>query len=922
MNGQDKPVRTAGAETTRLAMEPRRTGPSAWRRYAADEVLRDGGSIHIRAIRSDDKKLLLDHFRGMSPNSVYHRFFGLRRTLAGDDLARFTELDFMTHVGLAATLSEAGRERIIGVGRYVRLDDPAIAEVAFAVVDAYQGRGIGTLLLEHLSRIARESGIKEFRAEVLGDNNRMLEVFAKSGFIVRRSFEAGAVHVSFPTAETDQFLAASLNREQTAAAQSVAHVLEPRSVAVIGASRDPRKIGGAILANLKAAGFTGPIYPISVGADEVQGLKAFRAVSGIDAPVDLAIIAVPTLAVEGAVADCARAGVTALVVITSGFAEISQAGREAQNRLVDFVRGAGMRLVGPNCLGVLNTDPEVRLNATFSPVPPTPGNIGMFSQSGALGIAILDYARVRQIGISSFVSIGNRADVSSNDLLAYWAADPRTKVIALYLESFGNPRRFARCAPEVARLKPIVAVKAGRTAAGTRAASSHSAALANLDIAVEALFEQAGVIRTNTLEEMFDVTVLLAKQPLPAGPRIGVVTNAGGPAILLADACEARGLVLPTLAPKTLEILRSFLPERAGFSNPIDMTASAVAADFERAIAAVGNDPGVDALVAIYIPPMVTIAADAAAGIARGAGAVPSEKPVLAVFLSSDPPPAALSSGPRGSLPCYTFPENAAIALSAAHRYARWRSRERGTAHTLSRFAVSAIRAVIDRVLETADGPRWLSPADVGIVLRAAGIEVASAVQTSLADAPATAEKMGYPLVAKVIAPGLIHKSDVGGVTMGLRSVQDVASAVDRMAARMRELGIKLDGILLQREISEGIEAMVGVTSDPTFGPLIVAGLGGVLVELIKDVSVRLHPVTDADAAEMLAALRSSPLLDGYRGAPPADRAALIGVIMRISALVEAVPELTDLDLNPIKVQAPGKGAIAVDARMRVARAP
>lgn len=825
--------------------------------YSVDEVLRDGGSIHIRAIRPSDRQFLLEHFKGLSPQSSYHRFFGMRRTLSEEDLANLTELDFESHVGLAATLTDGGGERFIGVGRYMRVGDSNVAEVAFAVLDEHQGRGIGTLLLDHLSRIAREGGITEFRADVLGDNNRMLEVFAKSGFIVSRSYESGVVHVSFATRETERFIEASQARERTATAQSMVRVLEPRSVAIVGASRDPGKIGGAILANLRAGGFRGPIYPVSTSAAEVQGLKCHRSVSEIGASVDLAVIALPAAAVEAAIADCARAGIRGVVVITSGFAEMSEQGRAAQNRLVEMVRSAGMRMVGPNCLGVLNTDPQVCLNATFSPFAPTPGNIGMFSESGALGIAVLDYARVRDIGISSLVSAGNRADVSSNDLLAYWGEDPRTTAIVLYLESFGNPRKFARLAPEVAQRKPIIAVKAGRTAAGTRAASSHSAALASLNVAVDALFEQAGVIRTATLEELFDVAVLLCKQPTPAGPRIGVVTNAGGPAILLADACEARGLVLPTLEPKTLETLRAFLPDRAGFSNPIDMTASAVAADYERTIAAVGGDPNIDALAAIYIPPMVTAAEDVAGGIARGAGAVPPEKPVLTVFLSSARPPAALNAGPRGSLPAYSFPENAAIALSAAYRYGRWRGRKRGTPVVLSRFAESTVRAVIERVLKDAAGPRWLSPSDVATVLRAAGIEVAVAEETSVQDAPAVAEKLGYPLVAKVIARDLVHKSDVGGVIMGLNSAVEVARAAVALDGRMHAIGVRLEGILLQREVSAGVEAMIGVTTDPTFGPLIVCGMGGVMVELLKDVSFRLHPVTEVEATEMLSVLRS-----------------------------------------------------------------
>jgi len=890
--------------------------------YVADAILKDGGSIRVRAIRPDDKQRLVDHFRRLSPRSVYYRFFGIKRELTAEELRRFTEPDFVRHVGLVATLREGGEERIIGVGQYIVRDvqrAPHRAEVAFAVADEHQGRGIGTLLLEHLAKLARANGIAEFEADVLGENNQMLKVFADSGFRVARSLEGGIVHVAFPTGETEEYLRAAESRERRAAAESVRAFLCPRAVAVVGASRQPGTIGAALVENVKAAGFRGPIYPVNPHAEEIAGLKAYPTVRSIGAPVDLAVIAVPARDVEDVVRDCARSGVRGVVVISAGFAEISEAGKAAEQRLREFVRASGMRMVGPNCIGVLNTDPEVRLNATFSPHWPPAGNIGMLSQSGALGLAILDHAGKRNIGISSFVSVGNKADVSSNDLLSYWAEDPRTRVVLLYLESFGNPRRFARIAPEVAREKPVVAVKSGRSAAGTRAASSHSAALASLDVAVDALFEQAGVIRTATLEELFDLAALLSTQPVPPGPRVGVVTNAGGPGILLADACEAHGLRLPELAPETRAALRAFLPPEASVANPVDMLAAATPEQYRRAIEAVGGDPNVDALVAIYTPPLVSAPEAVAAAIARGAESVPREKPVLTVFLSSAGAPAELGSGARGPLPSFSFPENAAQALARAEWYGRWRRRPRGSVFAFDRFAEGVIRAVIDRALATADGPIWLAPEDLATILRAAGIEFAVAERTSPEAAVPTAERLGYPLVAKAIAPGLVHKSDVGGVILGLRDAGAVADAARNLCARMQELGIPMEGILLQREVVGGLEALVGVTTDPTFGPLVVCGLGGVLVELLRDASFHLAPVSDLDAREMVDRLRASRLLDGYRGAPPGDRRALEEVIQRVSALVEVVPEIREVDLNPVKVLEPGKGAIVVDGRMRVA---
>jgi acetyl coenzyme A synthetase (ADP forming)-like protein len=892
------------------------------RHYAIDELLRDGGSIHIRAIRSDDKRRLVELFNRLSPRSVYFRFFQAKSRLTDEELRYFTELDFVRNVALVATLQEDGDERVIAVGRYMHAGAGEApdwcAEVAFAVADDHQGRGIGTLLLEHLATIARTHGITQFEADVLGENNRMLRVFETSGFRIERSINAGVFHVTFATEETEQVREAGTQRGRQAAAQSMRAFLHPRSVAVVGASRRAGTIGAALVANLKQHGFTGAVYPVNPQYTELDGLRVFPTVSAIGSQVDLAIVAVPAPAVEAVVADCARAGVRGVVVISSGFAEASDAGRQAERRLRQTIRASGMRMVGPNCMGLLNTDPQVSLNATFAPTWPPAGNIGMLSQSGALGLAILDYVHTLNVGISTFVSVGNKADVSSNDLLAYWADDPRTDVIVLYLESFGNPRKFARLAPEVARQKPIIAVKSGRSAAGTRAASSHSAALASLDVAVDALFTQAGVIRTDTLEELFDVAALLATQPIPQGPRVGVVTNAGGPGILLADACEAQGLTLPELTPETQTALRAFLPAQAGLSNPVDMIASASPEHFARTIEAVGADPTIDAVVAIYIPPLVTNPQEVAQAIARGAGSVPAHKPVLTVFISSRGAPSDLSAGSRGKLPAFSFPEDAALALAAATRYGRWRQRPRGTPFKLSAFAHDAVRAVVDRLLAAAKESLWVSPADLATLLRAADIEFAAAEQTTLAEAVDTAERLGYPLVAKAVSPDVLHKSDVGGVIMGLDSAAAVATAVETLAERMRQIGARLEGVLLQREIAGGLEALVGVTTDSTFGPLVVCGLGGTLVEVLRDVAFRLPPVSDIDAAEMLAALRSGKLLDGYRGAAPADRQALIAVILRVSALVESIPELRELDLNPVKILPPGKGAVVVDCRMRI----
>jgi acetyl coenzyme A synthetase (ADP forming)-like protein len=880
--------------------------------YRAEGVLRDGTSIVIREVRADDREAVHALFARMSPESVRHRFFVAKRELTASDLAWLDRLDDeAVEVALAAVMRDDGRERVLGIGRYT-LVARHTAEVAFDVGDADHGRGIGTLLLEHLARIAVGHDITKFRAEVEADNAAMLDVFARSGFEVRESLDLDVYHVEFPTAATEHFASAAAERERAAAAKSLRAIFAPRSLAVIGASRRPGGIGRAILDNLIAGSFRGPIYPIHPDASEIAGRPAYPSISRVGAPIDLAVIAVPAIHVAGVIAECAAAGVHAVVVISAGFAELGDAGRADELRLRMLVRGAGMRMVGPNCMGVLST--AAQLNATFSPAFPPAGNISFATQSGALGLAMLDHARALELGIADFISMGNKADVSTNDVLAYWHDDARTRVIALYLESFGNPRTFARLAPEVARKKPIVAVKSGRSAAGTRAASSHSAALASLDVGIDALFAQTGVIRVDTLEQLFDVAALLSSQPAPRGPRVGVVTNAGGPGILLADACDAQGLQLPRLADATIAELRSFLPAQAGLGNPIDMIASAPPESFERAIALVGSDPNIDAVVAIYVPPLVTQPEEVAAAIARGAAKVPRDKPIATVFMSASGTPGILSRGERGAIPSYSYPENAAMALAAAARYEAWRRRPVGQRLRLAPDQEQAVRAWASSV-RTSDG--WVAFGDLAALLAIAGVRVAEHRVTAPEPRAAmeAARALGFPVVLKAIAPGLVHKSDVGGVALDLEDVDAVAAAAGDMRARLSPTGF-----VVQRHVAPGVEAIVGVTSDPSLGPLLVAGIGGTAVELYRDVAFRVTPVTDLDARAMLDELRGRALLDGFRGAPAADRAALVEVLQRVGALVELLPELVELDLNPMIVAE--RGAVAVDGRMRLRREP
>jgi acyl-CoA synthetase (NDP forming) len=587
---------------------------------------------------------------------------------------------------------------------------------------------------------------------------------------------------------------------------------------------------------------------------------------------------------------------------------VSVDGRASERALLDKVRAAGARLVGPNCMGLMNTDPRVGLNASFAPSFPPRGRVALATQSGALGLAMLEYIQRLHFGLSTFVSVGNKLDVSGNDLIQYWAADPFTDVILLYLESFGNPRNFSTLARRVSRQKPIVALKAGRSQVGARAASSHTGALASNDAVVDALFRHSGVIRANTLEEFFDVATLLAHQPLPAGRRVAIVTNAGGPGILAADAAEVAGIELAALSGNTIEALKAFLPAAASVSNPVDMLASASANHYAKAITLLQADENVDSILAIFVPPLVTNADDAAAAIGS-AVTHGMNKPVLVTFVSATPPPASLAH-----VPCYAFPESAITALAHVTRYAEWRRQAIEATVHFPDFDTRAVRTVADDVLTRGGG--WLTPAETQSLLAAAGIPMLrSRAAATIEEAVAAAREIGLPVALKAVGPAIIHKSDVGGVRLALAAEDDVRSAALDIQTR---LGENLTGFLVQEMAPAGVEMIVGAINDRQFGPVVSCGVGGVMVEIAADMSFRLHPVGPRDAREMVDELRGARLLRGFRGAPAADEPALHDVLLRLSALIGACPEIQELDINPLRVLT--VGAIAVDARVRIER--
>ena len=881
--------------------------PTAWE---CDALLTDGATVHVRPIRPDDADDLVAFHSRLSSQTVYRRFFTPHPVLRPEEVERFTNVDYRDRFALIALVDGV----LAAVARFDRQEGTAQAEVAFLVEDRHQGRGLGTLLLELLAAAARERGIRRFEAETLLENAAMQSVFRDAGFPLERTFEAGVASVSFPVEETATVLAAVEGREHTGEVASMRRVLQPTSIAVVGASRQPGTIGHEVLRNLLLSRFNGPLYPVNPTARHVGGVPAYPSVADLPEPPDLAVITVPADQVASVVAACGEAGTAAVVVISAGFAETGPAGAEAERHLVRLARDHGMRLVGPNCLGIINTAPSVSMNATFAPVAPRQGRLGFLSQSGALGIAVLERASSMGLGLSSFVSIGNKADVSGNDLLQYWEADSDTDVILLYLESFGNPRKFARIARRVSRSKPIVAVKSGRTKGGARAAQSHTAAAASSDVAADALFRQTGVIRVDTVPELFDVALLLAHQPVPAGRRLAVVGNSGGPGILAADACGDAGLTMATLAPRTQDTLRSFAAAEASVANPVDLIGSADAEQYERAIATVLDDDGVDAVLVIFTPPLVTQLDDVAAAVTRAATAC-GTKPLVAVFLGVGDGPGVLpATGGGGCVPTFPFPEPAVRALGRIAGYGVWRARPEGEPAVLTGVDRVAARAVLDSALAARPTGGWLNAAEAASLARAYGIPaVPSAVAAGADEAAMAAGELGFPVALKAAAGDLIHKSDLGGVRLGLVDAAEVRAAFNDMAAR---LGSSMGGGLIQAMADPGVETIVGVVQDPAFGPLVMFGLGGVATDLLGDRAFRILPLTALDAHELIASVRSAPLLSGYRGAPATDIDALCDILLRVGQLAQDQPEVAELDLNPVLVSP--KGAVAVDVKVRI----
>ncbi|HEX6074464.1 MAG TPA: GNAT family N-acetyltransferase [Micromonosporaceae bacterium] len=858
---------------------------------SADVVLADGTVAQLRPIRPQDAPAVVALHSRFSDRTRYLRYFSPYPRIPERDLRHFVNVDHRDREALVAETTG----QLVAVGRYDRIAHDE-AEVAFVVEDAYQGRGVGSVLLEHLAAAAAEEGISRFTAEVLPQNATMQRVFADAGYELERSYRDGVMHFSLDLTVTGRAVEVARDREQHAEARSIARLLHPGSVAVVGASTRADTIGDALLRNLRTGGFRGPVYPVHPTAVTVQGLPAYRGVAATGRPVDLALVAVPAHQIRDVVRDCAAAGVVALVIVSSGFRETGEAGAALERELVRLAHRHGMRVVGPNAFGIANADPEVRLNATLAPRLPHRGRVGFFCQSGAFGIALLATAGERGLGLSTFVSAGNRADVSGNDLLQYWRTDPATDVVLLYLETFGNPRKFARVARQLAWRKPVVTVASPGSAGGRREAGL--------------LFEQHGVIRVDTVPELLDVGLLLAYQPLPAGDRVAVVGNSTALGVLAVQACRAAGLSVP---------------ER----YPVDVGPDASPRVFAEALRDAVAAEEVEAIVAVFVPPLAVDAAGYAdVLVAETSG---GDKPVVATFIApgesnrdvdvgnaaADGDDAGRDSGgvlhrlrmpgpdgapDRGTVPAYPSVEEAVRALGRVAGYARWRRQPAGTVPRLADVHPELAR---EEILRQLDGiaQAELDDAPSGRLLACYGVRVVgSRPARTVAGSVEAAGSLGYPVALKVRDPALRGRVDLGAVRLSLADPADVERAYRQIAERFGS-GVE---VLVQPMQPPGVACRVRVAQDRAFGSIVGFGLGGAMAELLGDEVWRAAPLTDVDAAALVRGTRGAPILFGYRGAEPIDVAGLEDLLMRVGLFVDEQPQVRSLELNPVLVSASG----------------
>ena len=883
------------------------------------EVLKDGTIVLFRPIKIEDTEGCLSLFKRVSKQIQLLSFGHLPVAAGSVESKRFCTVDYMATFGLIA-LTVGKTEEVAGVIRYYKLPKKESAEVFILVDEAYRGKGLGTVLLEKLASIAHSRGIGTFEADVAADSKPSLSLVNKLGFSITAVHNKNVLHVVMPVTPTRKLILQEEERERKSTVASIRAILHPNSIAVIGASRSSGTIGYWLIRCLLLSGYTGVIYPVNPNAIAIQSIKSYASVLDIPGDVDLAIIAVPAKAVVRAADECGRKGVRGLICISDGFKESGTTGADREKELREVALSYGMRLVGPNCMGVINTDPMMNMNATFSTIYPSAGNISFLSQSGAMGLVILEYARSLNTGIATFVSVGNRADISSNDLLQYWEVDPMTKVILLYLESFGNPRKFVRISRRVSAKKPIVVVKSGRTQAGVKAASSHTGALATSEIVTQALFRQTGVIRADAVEELFDIANLLSHQPLPRGRRLVIVTNGGGPGILAADASVSHGLVLPELSSEIIEEIKLCLQRDTRIANPIDTTAQASAAEFKGILEVLAKDKGNDAVLAIFVPPVVVYEKEMEEVIRRVSPLFRrNNKPLMVCFMGRKGFQLELGT-PGKYVPSFSFPENAISALAKVIEYAERKMQPKGTIPKIKGIKHEKARKIVNAAISRSiQRPLWLTPDEISSLLTCYDIKFAETkIARTAAEARDFAGEIGFPVAIKLASASILHKSDIGGVILNVISGEEAEKAFYDIRNRLVKAGREneMEGVTIQRMVDQGIETIIGVSHDPSFGPLIMFGMGGVNAELLNDVSFRLHPLTDLDAREVIASIKMAKVFDGYRGNPPADKDALQELLLRLSTMVEDIPQISELDFNPVTVFPKGQGYCIVDARI------
>ena len=867
--------------------------PTAPLEWEADVVLRDGSVAHIRPITPKDADGIRYFHSRQSDESIYLRFFAPLRELSDRDVYRFTHVDHHDRVALVATLDG----EIIGVGRYDRID-PSSAEVAFNISDHFQGKGIGSVMLEHLAAIAQELGISRFTAEVLPQNRKMLAVFREAGYEVKHHIEDGVIEVSFDILPTEQSKAVQLSREHRAESRSVRTILFPERVAIIGASRNDQSMGSLLMRNLLAYGYQGEVYPIHREAEEIQGRTAYPSIRDVPEPVDLAIVVVPAEQAVDVVKDCGKAGVKALLVLSSGFAEAGEEGNRLQEKLRRSVRRAGMRVVGPNSFGLINNDPSVRLNATIAAVVPDHGRLGLFAQSGALGVAVLASAARRGLGISVFASAGNRVDVSGNDLMQYWIDDQETDTVGLYLESMGNPRKFSRIARHLASVKPVIVVSSG--VSSFAAPPGHRTRVTNVPArAFGALLRQAGVIRVENIHQLFDVAQLTLHQPLPQGDRVAIVGNSDALGAISASACVSWGLRVT--------------------HGPVSLVPQASADEFADALDAAFADPEVDSVVAAFIPPLLIQDEEVSAAVQKVVARY--EKPCVATFLGMrgvDGLSYAQADGTRRSVPSYGMPEDGIRALNSVTRYALWRQRDRGT--PVAPVGLDRQRAfdLIERYLATAPEGRALSRDEARELLAAYGIRVWPAVEvTGVAAAVAAADDLTYPVILKSTSPVVRHQPGLVGVRGDLVDAESVRDAYASLSQRLGPLGA--DRFVVQRMAVPGVSCVIRASEDPLFGPVVSFSVAGPPTELLGDIAYRVPPLTDVDVTDLIDGVKAAPLLAGHRGAAPVHRAALTDLVARLSVLADDHPELASVELNPVNAWTGGVDVLGAEVVVRPA---